>query len=67
MAKFRVKQPIVEARQHDGSTITVIHDVKGEQRAKKGDWLVGSERGQIEVLSDVAFKAKYAPVEENDK
>lgn len=68
MAKFRPKAQIVEARKYDGAAgFTVMHDIKGEQHAKKGDWLVGSEKGQIEVLSDAAFHARYEPVVEEQQ
>ena len=42
--------------------MVVLHTFKGEQHAKKGDWLVGSERGKIEVFKPAAFEAQFDPI-----
>lgn len=46
------------------SSITVMHDHKGEMRGKKGDWLVGSEKGQVEVVKRDDFERDFEPIEE---
>ena len=61
MAKYRIKEPIVEARQHLNSfNLKVISEQKGQQVAHKGDWLVGDERGKIYVLTQAKFDALFA-------
>jgi hypothetical protein len=59
MATHRRKVVEVEAHKWEGSegssTLNVYHEVKGHQTAKKGDWLVGSERGKIEVVKAEDF------------
>jgi hypothetical protein len=63
MATHRKKVVEVEARKYLGpASLTVIHDLKGEQRAKKGDWLVGNEKGKIEVVTDTEFQQMYEPI-----
>lgn len=45
--------------------MAVYHNVKGDQSAKKGDWLVGpddAERGEIEVIKDADFQRDYEPI-----
>lgn len=60
MAKATVKTAEVEVRQYAGAgSFTVMNDLKGELHAKKGDWLVGTEKGKIDVLTDVEFREKY--------
>jgi hypothetical protein len=54
----------VEARQYDGPKITVVNDALGEQTAQSGDWLLGTERGKIRVVSNAAFQADYTPYSE---
>lgn len=61
MFTHRRKQPNVIARQADND-MNVIHDFKGPQGCKKGDWLVGSERGKIEVFKPAAFNAVFEPI-----
>jgi hypothetical protein len=57
VSKFRRKVVEVYARKWEGpGTLNVVHDVKGQQTAKKGDWLVGHEKGLIEVVKDVDFQ-----------
>ena len=63
---YRHKHPAVFARQAD-RTIVVMHDLKGEQHAKKGDWLVGTERGQIEVYTPSVFVATFEPITKKEK
>jgi hypothetical protein len=60
MEKFQRVQ-IVEARKYEGPRLTVVHDSLGEQTANPGDYLVGSERGQIKVVSAAKFEAEYVP------
>lgn len=60
----------VEARKWTGGTINVVHNVKGEQSAKKGDWLVGPPEatlGEIEVVKDIDFQRDYEPIDADDK
>lgn len=65
MATHRKKVVEVEARKYEGTaSLTVMHDVKGEQRAKAGDWLVGNEKGQIEVVKDADFQRDYEAIPE---
>lgn len=62
MAQFQKKTQIVEARQFEGEQpLTVVSDSNGEQTAKKGDWLVGSERGKVTVVTADKFASDYAP------
>ena len=68
MPTYRRKVADVYARQWQGpQTLNVVHHHKGEQTAKKGDWLVGSERGLVEVVKDVDFQRDYEPVPEPKK
>jgi hypothetical protein len=60
MATYR-RTEIVEAEQYDGPDLIVMHDQLGEQHAHKGDWLLGKERGHIQVMTDERFKADFAP------
>lgn len=63
MATHRKKVVEVEARKYMGpASLSVVHDVKGQQTAKKGDWLLGSEKGKIEVVSDLDFQRDYEPI-----
>lgn len=63
MATHRKKAAEVEARKYMGpATLSVVHDFKGQQSAKKGDWLVGNEKGQIEVVTDADFQRDYEPI-----
>lgn len=55
------KLTIVEAREYDGPKLTVVNDAQGEQIANKGDYLLGSERGKISVMSKGAFEEQYSP------
>jgi hypothetical protein len=66
MALYRPKNVgPVEARQHtDDAALKVISEQKGEQLARKGDWLVGSERRKVYVLSDAQFRQQFDPIEE---
>lgn len=62
MAQYISRSTTVEARTYDGDLpLTVVHDDMGEQVARKGDWLVGSERGKIQVLSPERFNARFEP------
>jgi hypothetical protein len=60
-ANYRRKHPNVFARKAEGD-MTVMHNIKGEQHAKKGDWLVGTEKGKIEVFKPAAFEAQFEPI-----
>lgn len=63
MATHRKKVVEVEARKYMGpANLSVMHDFKGQQSAKKGDWLVGNEKGKIEVVSDADFQQQYEPI-----
>lgn len=57
----------VHARKWEGpGTIAVYHNVKGDQSAKKGDWLVGpdnAEHGEIEVIKAADFERDYEPID----
>lgn len=60
MALYIRKEGPIEARQwNETRSLTVVNDKKGQQIAKKGDWLLGSERGKISVLSDREFAEEY--------
>lgn len=58
MATYQ-KVETVEARQYDGPKITVVSDKLGEQTAVAGDYLVGTERGKVTVVSKATFEAEY--------
>ena len=63
MSRFRRKVVEVYARKWEGpGTLNVVHDVKGHQTAKKGDWLVGHEKGLIEVVKDEEFQRDFEAV-----
>jgi hypothetical protein len=50
----------VSARQHDSDVpVLVISEQKGQQTARKNDWLVGNERGKVYVMSPEAFAAAF--------
>ncbi len=55
------KVEIVEAVKYEGAPLTVIHDQLGEQQARRGDWLLGTERGKIRVITAKQFAAEYEP------
>ena len=65
MAKYRLKQKEVEARQID-HRLVVIHDEKGELRAEPTDWLVGTERGKIDIVKDDDFQEQYELIDDKD-
>lgn len=60
MAQF-IKKEIVEARQYSGPRLKVVNDQLGEQTAENGDYLLGSERGKISVVSKATFEKDYEP------
>jgi hypothetical protein len=62
-ANYRRKEPDVYARRAERD-MTVMHNIKGEQHAKKNDWLVGCERGKIEVFKPKVFEALFEPIKE---
>ena len=43
-----------------------MHDHLGEQKAQPGDWLLGTERGKIRVMSAKQFEAEFKPYAETD-
>jgi hypothetical protein len=59
MATFQRKALTVEARVYDGPKLTVVSDEKGQQTATAGDYLVGSERGKITVVSKADFEKDF--------
>lgn len=64
------KRAIVEARQYDGPKLNLVHEQLGEQTANAGDWLLGTERGRIEVVSNEKFLREwkaYSPTEAEDE
>lgn len=61
MATFRLKTGEVEARQHQGSPLTVINDQTGESLAQDGDYLLGTVAGKIIVVPKATFEADYEP------
>jgi hypothetical protein len=65
MATYNRKVTTVEARVYDGPTLTVISDDKGEQRASKGDYLLGTEPGKVTVMTAVDFEREFEIVAEN--
>jgi len=67
MAEY-IRKEIVEARQYEGPRITVVSDQFGEQAAVSGDWLVGTERGKVHVVSAADFAAytAYTPTAEDE-
>lgn len=58
---YRRKDPEVFARLAERD-MTVLHHVKGAQHAKKDDYLVGTEKGKLEVFKPAAFHALYEPI-----
>jgi hypothetical protein len=66
MAKYRLKrEPEVSAHQHEGNfDLRVISEQKGAQTARKGDWLIGSEKGKVFVMSDAQFQRDYELIAE---
>jgi septal ring factor EnvC (AmiA/AmiB activator) len=60
MATYR-KVEIVDAEKYEGAPLTVMHDHLGEQKALPGDWLLGTERGKIRVMSAKQFEAEFVP------
>lgn len=59
---YQRKPEIVEARQHQGPRLTVIHDELGQLQAHAGDWLVGNERGKVRVMTNEQFQREFEPV-----
>lgn len=58
---YRRRHPEVFAHKAERD-MTVMHNIKGEQHTKKGDWLIGTEKGKIEVLKPAAFEAQFEPI-----
>lgn len=65
--KFSRKPLIVEARQHAGEPLVVVSHTHGQQTARQGDWLVGSEFGKVHVLSDAKFKEDFEEFQEPEE
>lgn len=63
---YRRKNPDVYARQA-AQDMTVMHNFKGEQHAKKGDWITGTEKGFLEVFKPKAFEAQFEPIKKEKK
>lgn len=61
MATYQRKALTVEARVYDGPKLTVVSDEKGQQTANAGDYLVGSERGKVTVVSKADFEKDFEP------
>ncbi len=60
MALYIRKNAPVEARQYEEETpLHVVSHSLGEQTAKKGDWLVGNERGKVTVVTAAKFAEEY--------
>lgn len=55
------KNVIVEAREYEGPKLLVVSNQYGEQLANAGDYLVGSGRGHVHVVSKAQFEAEYQP------
>lgn len=53
----------VEARKYEGPRLTVVNDELGEQFANSGDYLVGTERGKIQVIPAAKFEAEFRECE----
>ena len=60
---YQRKALTVEARVYDGPKLTVVSDEKGSQIANSGDYLVGTERGKVTVVSKADFEKDFEPVE----
>lgn len=62
MALYERKQKVVEAREYTADVDgIVVSAVKGEQRVKKGDYLVGNQPGKVVVMTKDEFFAEYEP------
>jgi hypothetical protein len=59
---YQRKPLTIEARVYDGPKLTVISDEKGQQTAKSGDYLVGSERGKVTVVLKADFEKDFEMV-----
>lgn len=59
---YQRKALTVEARVYDGPKLTVVSDEKGSQTANSGDYLVGTERGKVTVVSKADFEKDFEPV-----
>lgn len=58
--QYQKNSPVVDARQYDGDVaIRVVSKTLGEQTANKGDWLVGSQPGEVTVVDQASFAAQY--------
>jgi len=56
---YQRKALTVEARVYDGPKLTVVSDEKGSQIANSGDYLVGTERGKVTVVSKADFEKDF--------
>lgn len=62
MPQFISISDTIEARQYEGDKpLVVVHDELGEVTAYKGDWLIGTERGKIRVMTNADFNLRYQP------
>jgi hypothetical protein len=59
MATYQRKALTVEARVYDGPKLTVVSDEKGIQTANPGDYLIGTERGKVTVMTKADFEKDY--------
>lgn len=67
MPTFQRKTHTIEAREHtDGHALVVVSDEKGQQVARKGDYLVGNERGKITVWDKADFEREYEAAPESE-
>ncbi|HEY2859019.1 MAG TPA: hypothetical protein VGJ21_11425 [Terracidiphilus sp.] len=60
MATYQ-KIETVEAEQYEGPPLTVVNDQLGEQKAASGDWLLGTEKGKIRVITAKQFEEEFRP------
>jgi hypothetical protein len=71
MAKYQRKHLLVEARQHEGPKIAVISNLKGNETAVAGDYLVTDPaatepRGSVYVIPKADFEKDHELVDENN-
>jgi hypothetical protein len=70
--RYQVKHHTVEARQHEGPKIVVNSELKGNQQAYAGDYLVtdanvAQPRGSIFVVAKAEFEHEYEPVDATEE
>jgi hypothetical protein len=72
LSQYRRKHAIIEARQHEGAKIVVASNLKGNQGAADGDYLVTDPtapepRGSVYVVPKADFERDHELVEEGER